>query len=120
MKRSAPGALLLLMLAAGAVAGAQDAPAAFAEPGFQTLTAAPAAGDVSRAGTDDPIYLNLVWHQHQPLYYKDSEGVYTRPWARVHATKDYYDMAAMIADYPGVKVSFNLTPVLLRQLADFA
>ncbi|MFZ2782569.1 MAG: glucodextranase DOMON-like domain-containing protein [Rectinemataceae bacterium] len=130
MKRSAPGALLLLMLAAGAVAGAQDAPAAFSEPGFRTSTstAAPipaptvalAAGAVSRAGTDDPIYLNLVWHQHQPLYYKDSEGVYTRPWARVHATKDYYDMAAMIADYPGVKVSFNLTPVLLRQLADFA
>ena len=41
----------------------------------------------------DVLYVNLVWHQHQPLYYKDADGVYTRPWVRVHATKDYYDMA---------------------------
>ena len=65
------------------------------------------------------LYLNLVWHQHQPLYYKDA-GVYTRPWARVHATKDYYDMAAMLQQYPDVHVTFNLTPVLIRQLDDLA
>ncbi|RME45358.1 MAG: glycoside hydrolase [Caldilineae bacterium] len=66
------------------------------------------------------LYLNLVWHQHQPLYYKDENGVYTRPWARAHATKDYYDMAALLQDYPGVHVTFNLTPVLIRQLDDLA
>ena len=71
------------------------------------------------AGADEVLYLNLVWHQHQPLYYKDA-GVYTRPWARVHATKDYYDMAAMLEQYPDVHVTFNLTPVLLRQLDDLA
>jgi alpha-amylase/alpha-mannosidase (GH57 family) len=60
-----------------------------------------------------------MWHQHQPLYYKDENGIYTRPWVRVHATKDYYDMAAIIAQYPNVRVTFNLTPVLLRQLDDF-
>jgi alpha-amylase/alpha-mannosidase (GH57 family) len=69
---------------------------------------------------DDVLYLNLVWHQHQPLYYKDSAGVYTRPWARAHATKDYYDMAATVAKYPDVHVTFNLTPVLIRQLDDLA
>lgn len=68
---------------------------------------------------EEPLYLNLVWHQHQPLYYKDDDGVYTRPWVRVHATKDYYDMAAMLVNYPDVKVTFNLTPVLIRQLDDF-
>jgi len=68
----------------------------------------------------DVLYLNLVWHQHQPLYYKDAEGNYTRPWVRVHATKDYYDMAALVAQYPSVHVTFNLTPVLIRQLDDFA
>jgi alpha-amylase/alpha-mannosidase (GH57 family) len=68
----------------------------------------------------DPIYLALVWHQHQPLYYKDADGVYTRPWARAHATKDYYDMAAMLEAYPAVHVTFNLTPVLIRQLDDLA
>ena len=78
--------------------------------------AAPA--DVAAAG-GDVLYLNLVWHQHQPLYYKDA-GVVTRPWVRVHATKDYYDMAAMLRQYPDVHVTFNLTPVLIRQLDELA
>jgi alpha-amylase/alpha-mannosidase (GH57 family) len=65
------------------------------------------------------LYVNILWHQHQPLYYKDENGVYTRPWVRVHATKDYYDMAAILKDYPDVHVTFNLTPVLIRQLNDF-
>jgi len=69
---------------------------------------------------ENPLYLNLTWHQHQPLYYKDSNGVYTRPWVRVHATKDYYDMAAILKEYPNVHVTFNLTPVLLKQLSDFS
>jgi alpha-amylase/alpha-mannosidase (GH57 family) len=67
----------------------------------------------------DILYLNLTWHQHQPLYYQDTNGVYTRPWVRVHATKDYYDMAATVAKYPDVHVTFNLTPVLIRQIDDF-
>lgn len=68
----------------------------------------------------DVLYLNLTWHQHQPMYYKNDEGVYTRPWVRVHATKDYYDMASTVAQYPNVHVTFNLTPVLIRQLDDFS
>src|SRR5512139_407873 len=69
---------------------------------------------------EEPLYVSLVWHQHQPLYFKDPEtGIYTRPWVRVHATKDYYDMASTVAQYPNVHVTFNLTPVLLRQLDDF-
>jgi len=69
---------------------------------------------------DDVIYLSIVWHQHQPLYYKDPEtGIYAKPWVRVHATKDYYDMAAMVAGYPDVHVAFNLTPSLIKQLLDF-
>lgn len=68
---------------------------------------------------EDVLYLNLVWHQHQPLYYKDDAGIYTRPWVRVHATKDYFDMAEILKDYPDVKVTINLTPVLIKQLDDF-
>ena len=67
----------------------------------------------------DVLYLNLIWHQHQPLYYADSKGVITRPWVRVHGTKDYYDMAATVAKYPDVHVTFNLTPVLINQIDDF-
>lgn len=75
---------------------------------------------ISGASTDDVLYINLIWHQHQPLYYKDENGVYTRPWVRVHATKDYYDMASTLEKYPNVHATFNLTPVLIRQLDDFA
>ncbi|MEN8040125.1 MAG: glycoside hydrolase family 57 protein, partial [Actinomycetota bacterium] len=66
----------------------------------------------------DGFYVNLIWHQHQPLYPKDANGVVTRPWVRVHATKDYYDMAAMVGDYPDLRLTINLTPVLLLQLED--
>ncbi len=66
----------------------------------------------------DVLYVNITWHQHQPLYYKDSQGNYTRPWVRVHATKDYLDMAEKTAEYEDVRVTFNLTPSLIRQLED--
>ena len=82
-------------------------------------TSIPASENSPAKTESDVLYLNLVWHQHQPLYYNDANGVYTRPWVRVHATKDYYDMAATIEKYPQVHATVNLTPVLIRQLDDF-
>lgn len=114
MKRTALCVACALTFLVGAAGFSQDTPAAPAESRAALLD------ETARAEKGDLIYLNLVWHQHQPLYYKDAEGAYTRPWARVHATKDYYDMAAMLDRYPGVSATFNLTPVLLRQLEDFA
>ena len=66
------------------------------------------------------LYVMLMWHQHQPFYTKNDDGYYTRPWVRVHATKDYLDMVELVSDYPEMKATFNLTPVLLRQLEDFS
>ncbi len=66
-----------------------------------------------------PLAVNLTWHMHQPFYYKDENGVYSRPWVRVHATKDYLDMAELIARYPGMKATINITPSLIEQLDDF-
>ncbi|MEW6718542.1 MAG: glucodextranase DOMON-like domain-containing protein [Chloroflexota bacterium] len=69
---------------------------------------------------EEPIYLAIIWHQHQPVYYKDPEtGIYVRPWVRVHAAKDYVDMAAILRQYPDIHVTFNLTPSLIRQIDDF-
>ncbi len=94
--------------------------AATAVPAATTAPAATAPAPTATPAGEEPLYVSLVWHQHQPLYYKDPEtGIYTRPWVRVHATKDYYDMAATVAKYPDVHVTFNLTPVLLKQLDDF-
>jgi len=93
------------------------------EESTTSSTTEPAVTTTTTIATDEALdpegfYVNLIWHQHQPLYPKDGDGVVTRPWVRVHATKDYYDMAAMTEDYPGLRVTFNLTPVLLLQLED--
>ena len=57
---------------------------------------------------------------HQPYY----EDLVTRehilPWVRLHALKDYYGMVALLREFPGVKMTFNLVPSLLVQLEAFA
>jgi len=66
-----------------------------------------------------PINLIIMWHQHQPRYFKDRKtGIYEKPWVRLHSTKDYYDMAAILEDYPNVHFTINLTPSLLLQILD--
>ena len=62
----------------------------------------------------------LLWHMHQPYY----EDLVTRehilPWVRLHALKDYYGMVALLREFPGVRMTFNLVPSLLVQLEAFA
>src|SRR5690349_9170388 len=58
-------------------------------------------------------YLMLLWHMHQPFYKDLAEGVYTMPWTRLHALKDYYGMVAMLREFPGVHVTFNMVPSLV-------
>ena len=63
-----------------------------------------------------PVKLALVWHLHQPSYRDPATGRFVLPWTRLHATKDYGDMAAALQAHPGVHVTFSLTPILLDQL----
>ncbi len=65
------------------------------------------------------VYFALVWHQHQPTYLDVARDELSGPWVRKHATKDYYDMVAILRDYPEVHVTVNLTAVLLTQLLDY-
>jgi len=65
------------------------------------------------------IPLAIVWHQHQP-YYKDLvSGEMVLPWVRLHGVKDYYGMARLLAEFPGVKCTINLVPSMLAQLQDY-
>lgn len=69
------------------------------------------------------LHLALLWHQHQPLYKNLSApspvGSYALPWVRLHAIRDYYPMAALVAEHPQVHLTINLTPVLLWQIEDY-
>ncbi|MFN8588245.1 MAG: glycoside hydrolase family 57 protein [Candidatus Eisenbacteria bacterium] len=62
------------------------------------------------------VDLVFVWHHHQPDYRRPADGKALLPWVRLHATKDYLDMALHLERHPGVKATFNFAPSLLDQL----
>ncbi|MBI5709361.1 MAG: glycoside hydrolase [Candidatus Eisenbacteria bacterium] len=63
-----------------------------------------------------PVELLFLWHHHQPDYRSPREGRALLPWVRLHATKDYLDMALHLERHPGVHATFNFVPSLLDQL----
>ncbi len=128
MKTRKPLTLILLTILVVLLSACRSAPTIIPSPVASPVTPAAATPTTPTAAPsptaapapEDVIYLAILWHQHQPLYYKDPQtGIYAKPWVRVHATKDYHDMAAMLEDYPDVHVTFNLTPSLIKQLEDF-
>jgi alpha-amylase/alpha-mannosidase (GH57 family) len=66
------------------------------------------------------VALALVWHQHQPYYPDDVGGENPMPWVRLHGTKDYWGMAALLDEVPEFCATINLVPSLLVQLAAYA
>ena len=66
------------------------------------------------------VKLAFLWHHHQPVYKNPLTGIYELPWVRLHATKDYYDTAAILDEFPRIKSNFNLVPSLLAQLDEYA
>ena len=60
----------------------------------------------------------FLWHMHQPYYVDPTTKTATMPWVRLHAVKGYLDMISVIADYPDIRVNFNLTPVLMLQIKE--
>jgi alpha-amylase/alpha-mannosidase (GH57 family) len=69
--------------------------------------------------SDHPLYIAFVWHMHQPYYKDDNTGSYILPWVRLHGIKDYYDMPALLSDFPDIHQTFNLVPSLLKQIQDY-
>src|SRR5207302_2361579 len=62
----------------------------------------------------------ILWHMHQPFYEDLITHEHILPWVRLHALKDYYGMAALVREFPELRVTFNLVPSLLVQLEAFA
>lgn len=62
----------------------------------------------------------FLWHLHQPQYRLEGERVARLPWVRLHASRSYYDMVQVLQEFPGVRVTLNLAPVLLEQARAYA
>ena len=62
----------------------------------------------------------LAVAHHQPFYQDLVTGEHILPWVRLHALKDYCGMAALLREFPDVRLTFNLVPSLLVQLEAFA
>jgi len=69
---------------------------------------------------DKRLNVAFLWHMHQPLYKDPATGEYTLPWVLFHATKDYYDMAAILEEFPQVHQTFNVVPCLIEQIEEYA
>lgn len=64
------------------------------------------------------VELLFLWHHHQPDYRSPRTGVALLPWVRLHAVKDYLDMALHLERHAGVRATFNFVPALVDQLED--
>jgi alpha-amylase/alpha-mannosidase (GH57 family) len=67
-----------------------------------------------------PLNVAFLWHMHQPYYVDSVRGAALMPWVRLHATKGYLDMIWLVDQFPEFRCTFNLTPVLLKQIEQCA
>jgi len=65
------------------------------------------------------LYVAIWWHQHQPYYYDEGQGLCILPWVRLHGVKDYFGMAALLKKYPPMKATINLVPSMLAQIEGY-
>ncbi|MEO5619064.1 MAG: glycoside hydrolase family 57 protein, partial [Candidatus Eisenbacteria bacterium] len=64
------------------------------------------------------VELLFLWHHHQPDYRSPRTGTALLPWVRLHAVKDYLDMALRLERHPDLRATFNFVPALVDQLED--
>src|SRR6478736_5256221 len=62
-----------------------------------------------------PVDLLFLWHHHQPDYRDPADGRARLPWVRLHAVKDYLDMALHVERHPSIKATFNFVPSLVER-----
>ena len=65
------------------------------------------------------LSIAFYWHMHQPVYQLTPDGDYLMPWIRLHAIKDYLDMADFLSDFKKLKLNFNIVPVLVDSIIDY-
>lgn len=64
-----------------------------------------------------PLRIALLWHHHQPYYTVDDR--FALPWVRLHAAKDYVDLALIHQSHPEIRCTYNIVPSLLLQIQEY-
>lgn len=67
----------------------------------------------------EPLYVSIIWHYHQPWYYSTSEEHFILPWVRLHSVGNYYKMGYILSKYPEVRATFTFSGSLIEQLIDY-
>ncbi|HUI05589.1 MAG TPA: glycoside hydrolase family 57 protein [Verrucomicrobiae bacterium] len=67
-----------------------------------------------------PLHVAFLWHMHQPYYVDPVHRTALMPWVRLHATKGYLDMIWLVDQFPEFHCTFNMTPVLVKQIQELA
>jgi len=65
------------------------------------------------------LFIAFVWNQHQPYYLDTGRNEFIMPWVRLHASKDYLQMATILESYPEIRQTFSLSPSLLEQIQGY-
>lgn len=65
------------------------------------------------------LSLAFIWHMHQPVYKSEVNSIYLMPWVRLRAVKDYLDMLLVMDKFRGLKLNFNLVPMLISSIYDY-
>jgi alpha-amylase/alpha-mannosidase (GH57 family) len=60
----------------------------------------------------------ILWHMHQPYYVNPLTKKAMMPWVRLHSAKGYLDMIDLVTAQPDLRVNFNFTPVLVKQILE--
>ena len=68
---------------------------------------------------DRPLHIAFLWHMHQPYYLDPLSNKFVMPWVRLHGIKDYYDMVAILEDYPSIHQTINMVPSLIEQILKY-
>ncbi len=135
MKRALLACLVLVMTVAAcsapAAPGAPSLPSPVPTPlpitpnFFPTPTPLPITPNYfptpTPAPTPEPIYLNLIFHFHQPATGVDTTtGLAIRPSVRLSALRNYWGLAEALARHPELRIAVSFSPVLLNQLRELA
>ncbi|MGB9905868.1 MAG: glycoside hydrolase family 57 protein [Candidatus Saccharicenans sp.] len=65
------------------------------------------------------MYLNFVWHFHQPIYRLPDSQEFILPWVNYHTTRNYWQMLRIVEEIE-FPCTINLVPCLLEQIEDYA